>query len=89
MCVQDKTVEISVRLSPKQLDHVAPVLEEIIHEIVEERQKGTLLNGGKYITAQPQHSLGSPVIIIKILVSTSDSAVTAELTICVCLPAAK
>lgn len=63
MRVQDKTVEISVRLSPKQLDHVAPVLEEIIHEIVEERQKGTLLNSGKYITAHPQHSLGSPVII--------------------------
>ncbi|XP_044031972.1 motilin-like [Siniperca chuatsi] len=35
----DKTVEIAVRLSPKQLDHVAPVLKEIIHEIVEERQK--------------------------------------------------
>lgn len=35
----DKTVEIAVRLSPKQLDHVAPVLEEIIHEIVEERQR--------------------------------------------------
>ncbi|XP_040015257.1 motilin-like isoform X2 [Xiphias gladius] len=35
----DKTVEIAVRLSPKQLDHVAPVLEEIIHEIVGERQK--------------------------------------------------
>lgn len=34
-------MEIAVRLSPKQLDHVAPVLEEIIHEIVEERQKGT------------------------------------------------
>lgn len=33
-------MEIAVRLSPKQLDHVAPVLEEIIHEIVEERQKG-------------------------------------------------
>lgn len=63
VCVQDKTVEISVRLSPKQLDHVAPVLEEIIHEAVEERQKGMLLNGGKYITAHPQHSLGSPVII--------------------------
>ncbi|XP_035487732.1 motilin-like [Scophthalmus maximus] len=31
----DKTVEIAVRLSPKQLDHVAPVLEEIIHEIAE------------------------------------------------------
>nr|XP_046240372.1 motilin-like [Scatophagus argus] len=36
---QDKTVEISIRLTPKQLDHVTPVLEEIIHEIVEERQK--------------------------------------------------
>ncbi|XP_069009096.1 motilin-like [Embiotoca jacksoni] len=35
----DKTVEIAVRLSPKQLDHVAPMLEEIIHEIVEEREK--------------------------------------------------
>ncbi|KAG7229766.1 hypothetical protein INR49_012562 [Caranx melampygus] len=35
----DKTVEIAVRLSPKQLDHVAPVLEEIIHEIVGERQR--------------------------------------------------
>ncbi|CAG5983301.1 motilin-like [Menidia menidia] len=35
----DKTMEIAVRLSPKQLDHVAPVLEEFIHEIVEERQK--------------------------------------------------
>lgn len=40
-CVQDRTVEISLRLSPKQLEHVTPVLEEIIHEIVEERQKGT------------------------------------------------
>ncbi|XP_054473237.1 motilin-like [Anoplopoma fimbria] len=37
----DKTVEIAIRLSPKQLDHVAPMLEEIIHEIEEERQKGT------------------------------------------------
>lgn len=36
---QEKTVEISVRLSPKQLDHVTPVLEEIIHEITQERQK--------------------------------------------------
>ncbi|XP_041807269.1 motilin-like [Chelmon rostratus] len=35
----DKTVEIAIRLSPKQLDHVVPVLEEIIHEAVEERQK--------------------------------------------------
>lgn len=42
MHVQDKTVEIAVRLSPKQLDHVAPVLEEIIHEIVAERQRGLL-----------------------------------------------
>ncbi|KAM8757005.1 motilin-like isoform 2-T3 [Acanthopagrus schlegelii] len=30
----DKTVELAIRL-----DHMAPVLEEIIHEIVEERQK--------------------------------------------------
>ncbi|KAM4587200.1 motilin-like isoform 1-T1 [Odontesthes bonariensis] len=37
--VQDKTMEIAVRLSPKQLEHVAPVLEEIIHEIVEKREK--------------------------------------------------
>ncbi|KAM9410537.1 motilin-like isoform 2-T3 [Pholidichthys leucotaenia] len=29
----EKTVEIAVRLPPKQLDHVAPVLEEIIREI--------------------------------------------------------
>ncbi|XP_039653983.1 motilin-like [Perca fluviatilis] len=35
----DETVEIGVRLSPKQLDHVALVLKEIIHEIVEEHQK--------------------------------------------------
>ncbi|XP_075951998.1 motilin-like isoform X2 [Anarhichas minor] len=35
----DKTVEIAIRLSPKQLDHVTPVLEEIIHEIEEELQK--------------------------------------------------
>lgn len=38
--VQDKTVEIAIRLSPEQLAQVAPVLEEIIHDIVEERQKG-------------------------------------------------
>lgn len=36
---QEKTVEIAVRLSPKQLDHVAPVLEELIHEIEEDGQK--------------------------------------------------
>ncbi|XP_054641426.1 motilin-like [Dunckerocampus dactyliophorus] len=35
----DKTVDITVRLSPEELDHVAPVLEELIHEMVEERQK--------------------------------------------------
>lgn len=35
----EKTVEIAVRLSPKQLDHVAPVLEELIHEIEEDGQK--------------------------------------------------
>ena len=38
--VQDKTVEIAIRLSPEQLAQVAPVLEEIIHDIVEEHQKG-------------------------------------------------
>ncbi|KAK1901586.1 Ghrelin [Dissostichus eleginoides] len=36
---EDKTVEIAIRLSPEQLAQVAPVLEEIIHDIVEERQK--------------------------------------------------
>ncbi|XP_053299592.1 motilin-like isoform X1 [Pleuronectes platessa] len=36
---QDKTVEFTVRLSPKQLDHVAPVLEEYIEEILEEKAK--------------------------------------------------
>ncbi|CAN9512430.1 unnamed protein product [Ophioblennius macclurei] len=35
----DKAVEIALRLTPKQLDHVAPQLEDIIHEIVEERQR--------------------------------------------------
>ncbi|KAM4613923.1 motilin-like isoform 2-T2 [Polymixia lowei] len=35
----DKIVEIAVRLSAKQLDHMAPVLEEIIHEIAEEHEK--------------------------------------------------
>lgn len=35
----DKTVEIAVRLSPQQLDHVAPLLEDIIHEIVEDHQQ--------------------------------------------------
>ncbi|XP_039468808.1 motilin-like isoform X1 [Oreochromis aureus] len=35
----EKIVENSVRLSPKQLDHVTPVLEEIIHEITQECQK--------------------------------------------------
>ncbi|XP_061788788.1 motilin-like [Nerophis lumbriciformis] len=44
VCLQDKTVDITVRLSPKQLDHVAPVLEELIHEMVEERQKGTAVH---------------------------------------------
>ncbi|XP_061583802.1 motilin-like isoform X2 [Cololabis saira] len=34
-----RTLEVSVRLSPKQLDQVAPVLKEIIHEIVDEHQK--------------------------------------------------
>ncbi|XP_034095424.1 uncharacterized protein mlnl [Gymnodraco acuticeps] len=35
----DKTVEIAIRLSPEQLVQVAPVIEEIIHDIVEEHQK--------------------------------------------------
>ncbi|XP_033822891.1 motilin-like [Periophthalmus magnuspinnatus] len=35
----EKAVEVTVRLSPRQLDHMGPVLEEFIHEIVEERQK--------------------------------------------------
>ncbi|KAK6321015.1 hypothetical protein J4Q44_G00079910 [Coregonus suidteri] len=35
----EKTVEISVRLTAKQLEHVAPVLEEIIHEMVEQAEK--------------------------------------------------
>lgn len=38
---QDKTVDIAVRLSPKRLDNVAPVLEKIVREIVDERQKGS------------------------------------------------
>lgn len=42
-CVKDKTLEIAVRLSPKQLDHAVPVLEELIQEIVKQRQKGTRL----------------------------------------------
>lgn len=40
LCVQDKIVEVAVRLSPKQLDRVSPVLEDIIHDIEEELQKG-------------------------------------------------
>ncbi|XP_069367055.1 motilin-like [Paralichthys olivaceus] len=35
----DKTVEIAIHLSPKQLDHVAPLLEEYIEEIFEEKAK--------------------------------------------------
>lgn len=44
LCIKektDKTVEIAIHLSPKQLDHAVPVLEEIIQEMVEE--KGTRL----------------------------------------------
>lgn len=44
LCVKDKTdktVAIAIHLSPKQLDHPVPVLEEIIQEMVEE--KGTRL----------------------------------------------
>ncbi|KAK2862411.1 hypothetical protein Q5P01_001944 [Channa striata] len=35
-----ETVKIGMCLSPKQLDHGAPALDEILHEIVEKRQKG-------------------------------------------------
>ncbi|XP_042357836.1 motilin-like isoform X1 [Plectropomus leopardus] len=35
----DKTVEIAVHLSRKQLDDVAPMLKDIIHEAVEDHQK--------------------------------------------------
>ena len=48
LCVQDKTdktVEIAVRLPPKELEHMAPVLEDFIRDIVEEHQKGTGLLG--------------------------------------------
>lgn len=45
-------MEISLRLSPQQLDHVTPVLEEIIHEIVEERQKGKTNKSGHTASAQ-------------------------------------
>lgn len=31
-----KSVEIGLRLTPKQLDRVAPAIEEIIHEIAED-----------------------------------------------------
>lgn len=40
----DKPLEIAIRLSPKQLDHAVPVLEELIQEMVEERQKGERWN---------------------------------------------
>lgn len=45
-CVKDKTektVEIAIHLSPKQLDRAVPVLEEIIQEMVEDHDKGTRL----------------------------------------------
>ncbi|KAK2914784.1 motilin-like [Channa argus] len=35
----DEVVKIGIRLSPKQLDHVAPVLDKILHEIAEQRLK--------------------------------------------------
>ncbi|XP_077581693.1 motilin-like [Stigmatopora nigra] len=34
----DKTMDVTARLSPKQLDQVAPMLEELIHEIVEQQK---------------------------------------------------
>ncbi|KAG5834174.1 hypothetical protein ANANG_G00258650 [Anguilla anguilla] len=36
---QGKSVEIGVRLSAKQLDHVAPALGEILHEMLTETEK--------------------------------------------------
>ncbi|KAF0035197.1 hypothetical protein F2P81_012955 [Scophthalmus maximus] len=63
----DKTVEIAVRLSPKQLDHVAPVLEEIIHEIAEKDSpviviglKPSLVNItlSHYLSLQPNSEAG-------------------------------
>lgn len=39
----DKALEIAIRLSPKQLDHAVPVFEELLRELVEERQKGARL----------------------------------------------
>lgn len=39
----EKTVEIAIHLSPKQLDRAVPVLEEIIQEMVEDHEKGTHL----------------------------------------------
>ena len=47
MCVpvclheQEKTVEISMQLSAKQLDHVAPVLEEVLQELMEDPDNGS------------------------------------------------
>ncbi|KAM3620709.1 uncharacterized protein V6R79_000877 [Siganus canaliculatus] len=35
----DQTVEIALRLTPKQLEHVAPVFEGFLQEIAEESQK--------------------------------------------------
>ncbi|KAL0977779.1 hypothetical protein UPYG_G00161080 [Umbra pygmaea] len=35
----EKVVEIGVRLTAKQLDHVGPVLEEIINEMVEQAEE--------------------------------------------------
>ncbi|XP_054878115.1 motilin-like isoform X2 [Poeciliopsis prolifica] len=35
----DEKLEVAARLLPRQVDHVAPVLEEIIHEIVEQSRR--------------------------------------------------
>lgn len=40
----DKTLEIAFRVSPQQLDHAVPVLEQLLQDMVE-RQKGAQLPG--------------------------------------------
>lgn len=41
----DKTLEIAFRVSPKQLDHAVPVFEQLLQDMLEERQKGAHLTG--------------------------------------------
>lgn len=81
VCVQDKTVEIAVRLSPKQLDHVAPMLEEIIHDIVEERQKGSSI-WLVQLLKMPHHDLVSSFIITTWLTDTDSQVIALWLKTC-------